>query len=149
MIGDIPEDMSIEQGEKELAMEESFGRELAQSFEQTLKQNGHDVLCQLVVLQRANGSFELGNRLAYTLKKSLSDLRSHLESFLMGPAGKIEEEMWATALALTFLAEKLRDIAEDWQMVADKSKRWLHAQSNHKGPDSIDTWLDKAKLALA
>lgn len=114
--------------------------EIALSY---VKESDHDILSDLVILQRANGSFTLSEELARLLRKSLDDLRT---TFATIARPDITEEMWATALALAFLEMKLHAIANDWAMLADKSRRWLRGKSTTQ--DSIDALLDHAKKAL-
>ncbi len=68
------------------------------------EKNGHDQLARLVVLQRANGSFELNDKLAQLVGVSLSELHAKLRRICSGEAK--QQQMWATALALAAEADE-------------------------------------------
>ena len=54
----------------------------------------------------------------------------------------LDEERWATALALAWLERNAGDTRDEWRMLAEKARRWL----NHaavRPPDGAD-WLDNA-----
>jgi hypothetical protein len=113
------------------------------------EKNGHDQLARLVVLQRANGSFELNDKLAQLVGVSLSELHAKLRRICSGEAseGK-QQQMWATALALAFLESRLGAIADDWAMMADKSRRWMRRETAADHALATVDWLNEAKKSL-
>ncbi|ELR24909.1 von Willebrand factor type A domain containing protein [Acanthamoeba castellanii str. Neff] len=113
------------------------------------EKNGHGQLARLVVLQRANGSFELNDKLAQLIGVSLSELHAKLRRICSGEAseGK-QQQVWATALALAFLESRLGAIADDWAMMADKSRRWLRRETAADRALANVDWLNEAKKAL-
>jgi hypothetical protein len=118
------------------------------------KASDHDRLSALVMLQRANGSFELDHALAKLIATPLDELLAKLTS--LTASGEQDEAskqhqrqtVWATALALAFLETALGAIADDWAMMADKSRRWLRretqATSSSSSTPRVD-WLNEAK----
>ena len=85
-----------------------------------------DTVLRLVQLQKASGSWEFTDELGSVCGRTSSVL---LESCPAGvprdtQAGK---DLWATALALTLLAGKYWDRQDEWEMIADKGKRWLRS----------------------
>jgi hypothetical protein len=133
-----------EEGEGEGEGEEEMDMELV------VEKNSHQKLSKLVMLQRANGSFELNDKLAKLLGVPLARLEALLSSLTATTdKEKTKQQVWATAMALAYMEIRLASIADDWAMMADKSRRWLRGQTT--GGDSTlaqVAWLDEAKKVL-
>jgi Ca-activated chloride channel family protein len=80
-------------------------------------------LDELVVLQRADGSWDLDENLARVLELRLRKLRKKLEGATGDPAETARA--WATALALVWLESEAADSRDEWELLADKAKAWL------------------------
>ena len=72
----------------------------------------------LVLLQGFDGAWQFDERLACALGRSLDSLSP--------PAG-IDGRPWATALALAYLEDHGSAQSDEWALVADKARAWLHA----------------------
>ncbi|HEY7698438.1 MAG TPA: VIT and VWA domain-containing protein [Vicinamibacteria bacterium] len=80
-------------------------------------------LDDLVVLQRADGSWDLDENLARILGMRLGKLRKKLEG-ATGDPGEAARA-WATALALAWLESRAADSRDEWELLADKAKARL------------------------
>jgi hypothetical protein len=80
-------------------------------------------LDRLVVLQRADGSWDFDDELAAVLGIRLRKLRKKLE----GATGNPDEaaRAWATALALAWLESNAPESRDEWELLADKARAWL------------------------
>jgi len=80
-------------------------------------------LDRIVVLQRADGSWDLDEELAAVLGVRLRKLQKKLE----GATGDGEEaaRAWATALALAWLESSAPESRGEWELLADKARAWL------------------------
>jgi hypothetical protein len=98
----------------------------------------------LVVLQRADGSWDFDDELAAVLGVRLRKLRKKLE----GATGDPEEaaRAWATALALAWLESNASESRDEWELLADKAKAWL-SRCGAKLAGGED-WLAAAAPAL-
>jgi hypothetical protein len=84
-------------------------------------------LQQLIALQRADGSWELDERLAAALGRDLAALEAALAT-LGPPEDAIEtRRAWATTLSLAWLETHSPDREPEWQFLARKATRWLEA----------------------
>src|SRR5690606_11256749 len=90
-------------------------------------EGNHAILSKLVGLVTWLGYYKLNSQLANVLGKSLFELQSAI------PVKGLKEELWATALVLAFLELKLKEIQEDWRMMADKSRKWLFSEMKKSG----------------
>ncbi len=100
-------------------------------------------LDRLVVLQRADGSWDLDDELAAVLGVRLRKLRKKLE----GATGAPEDaaRAWATALALAWLQSNASELRDEWELLADKAKAWLsRCGARLAGED----WITAASAAL-
>ena len=83
----------------------------------------HSRLQALIVLQRADGAWALTRELARVLGRELDELRAAVPS---GPGGDATiVHAWATALALAWLEVHAADLQDEWELLADKARRWL------------------------
>uniref|UniRef100_A0A8P4GQ18 von Willebrand factor A domain-containing protein 5A n=1 Tax=Dicentrarchus labrax TaxID=13489 RepID=A0A8P4GQ18_DICLA len=78
------------------------------------KQTPRDPLLQLVSLQKASGCWVLDPALAAALGKTRK---------------KVNQEVWATILALIWLHGFKVDAQDEWQLLAMKAVSWLRAQN--------------------
>jgi hypothetical protein len=95
-------------------------------------------LDRLVALQRADGSWELDQALADVLGVSLNELVAATRG-ARGDANDVKRA-WATALALVFLENRAASNRAEWELLADKGRRWL--ASAGAVPPGGGTWLD-------
>ena len=96
---------------------------------------------ELVVLQRADGSWELDRRFADAIGGKLS----HLERALAGAQGSAEDtrRAWATALAIAWLRKNAADFEDEWRMLARKGEEWLRDVGATAAGGR--TWMDAAE----
>lgn len=101
-------------------------------------------LDRLVVLQRADGSWDLDDELAAVLGVRLRKLRKKLE----GATGDPDEaaRAWATALALAWLESHASESRDEWELLADKAKAWLSRCGAKLAGGEV--WLAAAAPAL-
>uniref|UniRef100_A0A671W9G8 VIT domain-containing protein n=1 Tax=Sparus aurata TaxID=8175 RepID=A0A671W9G8_SPAAU len=86
------------------------------------KQPPRDPLLQLVSLQKASGCWELDPALAAALGKTSEEVEN------TKPAS-VNQEVWATLLALIWLHGFKMDAQEEWELLAMKAASWLRAQN--------------------
>ncbi|KAF1393786.1 hypothetical protein PFLUV_G00019660 [Perca fluviatilis] len=86
------------------------------------KQPPRDPLLQLVSLQKASGCWVLDPALAAALGKTSEEVEKPK------PAS-VNQEVWATILALIWLHGFKMDAQEEWELLAMKAVSWLHAQN--------------------
>ncbi|XP_054466977.1 von Willebrand factor A domain-containing protein 5A-like isoform X1 [Anoplopoma fimbria] len=85
------------------------------------KQPARDPLLQLVSLQKASGCWVLDPALAAALGKTSEEVEKPK------PAS-VNQEVWATILALIWLHGFKMDAQEEWELLAMKAVSWLRAQ---------------------
>ncbi|XP_066567927.1 von Willebrand factor A domain-containing protein 5A isoform X2 [Amia ocellicauda] len=83
-----------------------------------------DPMLQLISLQRANGSWDLDQKLASVLGKTEEEIASKM------PGEVPNNELWATVLALLWLYGFKLDSKDEWQFLAMKAVSWI---KGHKG----------------
>ncbi|XP_039679647.1 von Willebrand factor A domain-containing protein 5A-like isoform X2 [Perca fluviatilis] len=86
------------------------------------KQPPRDPLLQLVSLQKASGCWVLDPALADALGKTSREVEKPK------PAS-VNQEVWATILALIWLHGFKMDAQEEWELLAMKAVSWLRAQN--------------------
>ncbi|XP_030248810.1 von Willebrand factor A domain-containing protein 5A-like isoform X6 [Sparus aurata] len=86
------------------------------------KQPPRDPLLQLVSLQKASGCWELDPALADALGKTSEEVEN------TKPAS-VNQEVWATILAMIWLYGFKMDAQEEWELLAIKAASWLRAQN--------------------
>eukprot|EP00063_Salmo_salar_P043965 XP_014018800.1 PREDICTED: von Willebrand factor A domain-containing protein 5A-like isoform X4 [Salmo salar] len=80
-----------------------------------------DLLLQLISLQKASGS--------WVLEAALSEVLAKTEEEVSKPKpAQVDQEVWATVLALVWLYGFKMEAQEDWQFVAMKAVSWIQAQ---------------------
>ncbi|XP_070826568.1 von Willebrand factor A domain-containing protein 5A-like isoform X5 [Chaetodon trifascialis] len=85
------------------------------------KQSRRDPLLQLVSLQKASGCWVLDPDLAAALGKTSEEVENAKPS-------AVNQEVWATILALIWLHGFKKDAQEEWELLAMKAASWLRAQ---------------------
>ncbi|CDQ98285.1 unnamed protein product, partial [Oncorhynchus mykiss] len=80
-----------------------------------------DPLLQLISLQKASGSWVLEAALAEVLVKTEEEVSKPK------PA-QVDQEVWATVLALVWLYGFKMEAQEEWQFLAMKAVSWIQAQ---------------------
>ncbi|XP_030248833.1 von Willebrand factor A domain-containing protein 5A-like isoform X7 [Sparus aurata] len=86
------------------------------------KQPPRDPLLQLVSLQKASGCWLLDPALAAALGKTSEEVENTKPS-------AVNQEVWATILALIWLRGFKVDAQEEWELLAMKAASWLRAQN--------------------
>ncbi|XP_050921407.1 LOW QUALITY PROTEIN: von Willebrand factor A domain-containing protein 5A-like [Lates calcarifer] len=87
-----------------------------------IKQPSRDPLLQLVSLQKASGCWVLDPALAAALGKTSEEVEKPK------PAS-VNQEVWATILALIWLHGFKMDAKEEWELLAMKAVSWFRAQN--------------------
>jgi Ca-activated chloride channel family protein len=83
-------------------------------------------LDRLVALQSADGSWDLTPEFAEIVGRSLDELEAELRG---APGGRVvARRVMATALALEWLEANAGSERAEWEMLADKARRWLESQ---------------------
>ena len=78
----------------------------------------------LISLQLANGSWKLSDKLA----QLLGTTTDHLKKACPISCDVHTESIWATVIVLAYLASKMADTRDEWELVAAKAKKWLKKQ---------------------
>uniref|UniRef100_A0A8C8UGR6 von Willebrand factor A domain-containing protein 5A n=1 Tax=Peromyscus maniculatus bairdii TaxID=230844 RepID=A0A8C8UGR6_PERMB len=99
---------------------------------------GENVALQLILLQKANGSWELDEDLTKILGTNLEDIKA------ANPAKDGDPSAWATVLAVLWLHANGKDTKYEWELLERKAVTWLH---DHAGP-SIPTLVQAANHLL-
>ncbi|XP_036355543.1 von Willebrand factor A domain-containing protein 5A-like [Octopus sinensis] len=97
-----------------------------------------DRLKSLLLLQNFSGYWELNEFLATVLKESLDHLKQRK------PA--VNDNLWATSLAVVFLTEKLTSQKSEWDLIVAKAIRWLKLQDTQV--ISLDQIMTEASRIL-
>jgi len=87
-------------------------------------------LFDLLKLQSSQGSFSLTAQLATLLQIPFATIQNLLNTEVSGKIGsahsqEVQERVWATILVLTCFKKQLSSLADEWEMVDNKSRRWL------------------------
>jgi Ca-activated chloride channel family protein len=99
----------------------------------------------LVVLQQADGSWDLTPDLAVILGRKLSDLEAAIDRASGRPTDT--RRAWATALAITWLELHAQDIEDQWKLLSRKARRWLDSVA----AATVDgtSWMQTAEKFLS
>uniref|UniRef100_A0A3Q1JFB8 von Willebrand factor A domain containing 5A n=1 Tax=Anabas testudineus TaxID=64144 RepID=A0A3Q1JFB8_ANATE len=102
-----------------------------------------DPLLQLVSLQKASGCWLLDAALAAALGKTSEEVEKPK------PAS-VNQEVWATILALIWLHGFKTDAKEEWELLAMKAVSWIHAQHEcvEAGNEVLGCSVEKDSLGL-
>uniref|UniRef100_A0A3Q1JRB2 VIT domain-containing protein n=1 Tax=Anabas testudineus TaxID=64144 RepID=A0A3Q1JRB2_ANATE len=98
------------------------------------EQPPRDPLLQLVSLQKASGCWLLDAALAAALGKTSEEVEKPK------PAS-VNQEVWATILALIWLHGFKTDAKEEWELLAMKAVSWIHAQNGNTMITNVDLFL--------
>jgi len=93
----------------------------------------------LLLLQRADGSFPLNDALAGWANRSLAELRDWARR--LEPAGPEAETILATALALALLELNAHANVATWKSAAAKARIWLGPHPASVDGVPVDSWL--------
>jgi len=99
---------------------------------------------RLVALQRADGSWELDTAFAKAVSIKLRDLEKVLRDAIGDP--EIIRRALATAIAIAWLEKFAPAARGEWEMLAEKARRWLAACG--AAPAGGESWSDLAERAL-
>jgi hypothetical protein len=99
---------------------------------------------RLVALQRADGSWELDTAFTQAVSTKLRDLEKALRGATGGAA--IARCALATAIAIAWLDKFAPAARGEWEMLAEKARRWLAACG--AAPAGGESWSDLAERAL-
>ncbi|XP_062329081.1 von Willebrand factor A domain-containing protein 5A-like isoform X2 [Osmerus eperlanus] len=111
------------------------GFEMADNFEMaentiTVPELTRDPLFQLISLQKASGSWVLETALVLVLGKTLEEVDKTKPE-------QVDQEVWATVLALIWLhGFKIKD-QDEWQLLAIKAVAWIQAQNVPFVPECV------------
>ncbi|XP_049895850.1 von Willebrand factor A domain-containing protein 5A-like [Epinephelus moara] len=108
--------------DEECSEEEEVVEKEEEEEEFSLKQPPRDPLLQLISLQKASGCWELDSALAAALGKTSKEVEKPK------PAS-VNQEVWATILALIWLHGSKMDAKDEWELLAMKAVSWLRAQN--------------------
>ena len=114
-------------------------------FTHNQKKKGHLSALSVISLQKASGSWDLTDQLASLCDVSRSDLIKGCSKEIAADTaeGKL---IWATALALVLLMGKYSDQKDEWEMIAEKGKKYL--KKNLPGSLTLDQVLESAATAV-
>ena len=109
------------------------------------EKKGHLSALSVISLQKASGSWDLTDQLASLCDVSRSDLIKGCSKEIAADTaeGKL---IWATALALVLLMGKYSDQKDEWEMIAEKGKKYL--KKNLPGSLTLDQVLESAATAV-
>ena len=112
---------------------------------QNQKKKVHLSALSVISLQKASGSWDLTDQLASLCDVSRSDLMKGCSKEIAADTaeGKL---IWATALALVLLMGKYSDQKDEWEMIAEKGKKYL--KKNLPGSLTLDQVLESAANAV-
>jgi Ca-activated chloride channel family protein len=97
---------------------------------------------RLIVLQRADGTWDLTPQFASLIGRNYDELRRALD-VNRTPASEDQKRAWATALAIAWLERNAMDQQDEWRMLADKARRWL--DSTNAVPPMGGRWVEAAR----
>jgi hypothetical protein len=99
----------------------------------------------VVVLQQADGSWDLTPDLARAIDHDLAELESALPR--TSGDGNQARRAWATAVALAWLDDHARDAYDEWRLLAAKARSWLTTVKAQ--PVDGAAWAEAAMKFLA
>ena len=88
------------------------------------QEEGAPALLSVISLQKASGAWDLTDQLVFLCGKSRDSLITGCPAAIVvdKSEGKL---LWATALALVLLVGKFGNKKDEWEMVAEKGKKWM------------------------
>ena len=124
----------------EFLQEKSEGASCALTSQQTKLASS---VVALISLQKASGAWDLTDQLVSLCGKTRDALITGCPIAVDTAEGKL---LWATALALVLLMGKFLDQKDEWEMIAEKGKKWL--KKNLPGGVKYDDILESAATAV-
>uniref|UniRef100_A0A8C8W2L7 von Willebrand factor A domain-containing protein 5A n=1 Tax=Peromyscus maniculatus bairdii TaxID=230844 RepID=A0A8C8W2L7_PERMB len=103
---------------------------------------GENVALQLILLQKANGSWELDEDLTKILGTNLEDIKA------ANPAKDGDPSAWATVLAVLWLHANGKDTKYEWELLERKAVTWLHDHAGRSTAPPIPFPLPQISGAL-
>ncbi|XP_041513133.1 von Willebrand factor A domain-containing protein 5A-like [Microtus oregoni] len=100
------------------------------------------VVLQLISLQKANGSWELGENLTKILGTNLEDIQA------ANPAKDGDPSVWATVLAVLWLHGNGKDLKCEWELLEKKAVAWLHDHAGSSIPMLVQAGSNLLKLPV-
>jgi Ca-activated chloride channel family protein len=125
----------------------AFSRAVGRVQERPLRSRGpdaHDPTHMLIVLQRADGSWELTPELAAAIGRDFGELRAFADR--ASGTRDVVRRVWATALAVAFLERSAEDVKDEWRLLADKARAWIERAGIAPPPEGA--WIDAARRFL-
>ncbi|XP_036049483.1 von Willebrand factor A domain-containing protein 5A-like [Onychomys torridus] len=103
---------------------------------------GEKVALQLILLQKANGSWELDEDLTKILGTDLEDIKA------ANPAKDGDPSAWATVLAILWLHANGKDMKYEWELLERKAVTWLHDHAGSSIPMLVQAANSLLKLPV-
>ena len=120
-----------DQEESQLQSEQDQTQQQQQKQKQSQSLPPHTLMGNLLALQNTQGAFVYSAELAKALGVALSSLdaaMSSLPQLTQVADPDLRRRIWATVLALVYLKSKLANLAEERELIEQKSKKWLAGQ---------------------
>ena len=96
----------------------------------------------IVSWQKASGAWPLSNETAQLMNMSLTDLEMY--SPFSPPLSEGQSSIWVTAVIVAWLELKCSGYVDEWELLADKARKWLKKQALPEGMTS-DTLMLAAR----
>ncbi|XP_017163715.1 von Willebrand factor A domain-containing protein 5A-like [Poecilia reticulata] len=113
-------------------IEEAFGGSEESAMSAPVPTQPHkDPLLQLVSLQKASGSWRLDEDLAAVLGKTKEEVEKAKPKL-------VNNEVWASILALIWLHGFKMDAKEEWELLSMKAASWIKAQNAPCQSDCVE-----------
>ncbi|XP_052584413.1 von Willebrand factor A domain-containing protein 5A-like [Peromyscus californicus insignis] len=103
---------------------------------------GENVALQLILLQKANGSWELDEDLTKILGTNLEDIKA------ANPAKDGDPSAWVTILAVLWLHANGKDMKYEWELLERKAVTWLHDHAGSSIPMLVQAANSLLKLPV-
>eukprot|EP00118_Oscarella_pearsei_P020094 m.216420 g.216420 ORF g.216420 m.216420 type:complete len:248 (+) comp39869_c0_seq3:4460-5203(+) len=105
-----------------------------------------DVFSAIVSEQQASGAWPMSKTVANLVGKSIHDLKR------LSPLKKVSPDVdefviWATAIVLVWLKVKCADAQDEWELMANKARKWLKKQK-YAEEKNWESLLDDARKLI-
>jgi len=94
---------------------------------------------QLISLQSFDGSYTLTEKIAAIVGKSLDEIKNGASK------GNLQEQVFVTALAISFFLTKLSAEKDVWELIVMKARKWLAKAIQ---PEQVDAAIQTATTFL-
>lgn len=111
----------------------------------TLTRSSRLLFSSLISLQQASGAWDLTDELLALCKVSKDAVITGCPKEIAVDTSK-GRLLWATALALVLLRGKFLDQEDEWEMIADKGKRWMN--KNLPAALNCESMLQSASIVI-